>query len=234
MRQEVKQTAGAINFKLIIVKFVSLNFKQKEKNLLSKEITIGQTVMLREPKAAGEVTAVAGERLYIRLAKAVRLTQGAELTVVIPDESGVVEIDGTIESEDVKTLILHVTKVHPRKERREWQRVPTQTSVALSVPTDTFGSFETLHGVTLDLSRGGLRMILPRQLKIGTSVMLVLKLNGQRVVTMIKILASDEDGETRGSFTYIEEGGVDHITARVVAASLSNPNTRSISKKNRN
>lgn len=201
-------------------------------------LSVGQVVLLDTPKGSrlkqivGEVLSQEGNLIKISISEpeCAGLKEGAALAS-FPDPLGVVRAEVKLEmGPESKLLILEIVHIHERQQRRSYVRARTQCRVAVAMAAKEFGKFEIIEGVSIDLSRGGLRAQLTQELPLGSIVNLVLELNGQKVNTLARVLGSKSDHEARFEFLYVPEDGVEHIVSRVMSAALSSPGARKIGK----
>lgn len=201
-------------------------------------LTAGQVVLLDTPRGSrlsrivGEVVSHEDGRVSIAVSEVDTrgLCEGLALAS-FPDSFGVVRAEVKVQLGDQPgALCLDIVQLHARQQRRSHVRARTQCRVAVVMAEAEFGSFQILHGVSIDLSRGGSKVQLTQAVPVGEIVNLTLELNGQKVVTLAKVLESNDHHETRFEFLCVPDEGVEHIVSRVMSAALSTPGARKLGR----
>lgn len=195
------------------------------------ELTSGQVALVEvgveKRRFSGEVESFNDDSFSINLSASSDMMFSGELVLVsLPDDYGVVRVEGV---GNCKGNILEVTPtfIHERQQRRSHVRAKVELPVrVVSLEGE---AFVHSNGITVDLSRGGLRAQLESQLPEGEAA-LVLDINGGSVKAIARIHASDNEGLTRMEFLNILDDGLEHILAKVMSATVCSPGARKISR----
>lgn len=153
--------------------------------------------------------------LYPFLAK-----EHMELYTIV-EGTGVIRCEVVLEKRlkngDVVLLLLEKISDVKRTQRRKHYRLPTLLDAELTIPKRK--DWVTLHGVTKDISAGGIRMVTPQRLFHQERVRLKVHLNGEDLNLRSSVLESVEMTSQATRFdTRLEFSQLDIEEERVIVA----------------
>jgi hypothetical protein len=193
--------------------------------------TAGQVALI-EPEEGGQVDHDAASRMIGVVAgsdgvvtivgvAAPQLADAAEVVVSIFTAEGLYRIRATSHWNGAGRLTLDPIHETERIQRRRWPRHPVHLEVTLASLDDDASEVTGVHGETLDLCVGGLRVAAARRLPPGADLTVMLTLpDGVRLVartTVVSAYIRDDIFEYRLAFDQLDEVDATHLTALVGA-----------------
>jgi hypothetical protein len=193
--------------------------------------TAGQVALI-EPEQGGHADPDAASRsigvvaggdgvLTIVGVAASKLADGADVVVSIFTAEGLYRMRATSHWNGAGRLTIDPIHEIEQIQRRRWPRHPLHLDVTLASLDDDDGEVTGVHGETLDLCVGGLRVAAARRLPPGADLTVMLTLpDGVRLVartTVVNAYVRDDIFEYRLAFDRLEEVDAARLTALVGA-----------------
>ncbi len=169
----------------------------------------------------GMVTGSDGTVTIVGLASS-HLADGADVLVSIFTSDALYRLRATSHWDGVGRLTVGPIHDTERIQRRQWPRHPLHFDITLA-PLDDDSDATGIHGQTLDLSVGGLRVATSRQLPAGSDVTVIMTLpDGILLVARTTVVYAYVNGdvfEYRLAFDHLDDVDASRLTALVGAAS---------------